>query len=633
MINLIRTMLQHRPRVSGGPDHRHRSDGGQVAITVVLGIVLIMVLGSAILVTQTTQNFHVVQNNLAQHYAYRAIEAGLNEYEYEIDTNPNLVLCNASNVSLPECQALQPFHFGSWNQVPNSGVGGSPIEYFSVYPYLDIPDGLVKAVIDGAAYGQGQYAHEYEKVTFQPTNSFLLHDWWSVHGIIDPEANGNARQCTLTAASEKLSGLSLLWGTGRNGANGYSNSCLNDLAWSDLGTSFNGPVFSDDPLMVCDFGQDTNLGNPSQSISIGSSSPWLPITTAAPSALSDQNCSNNPPSSYTNYNSAKTLLNQPQSTPPDAVSAVNDLSAVAKENGCIYSGPTTITFDGTAGILVNSPDTPTNASGQDTNNDLLKNTNTCLASLSTTPVPVPNDGVIVVQAAIPAAHGSSCASKTTPIVGSYFAQSGTQAQRNCEGNAIVGNKYYSPTNASQNLGLSGSLTIAAANNVVIDNSITYQDCAQVPGNNGTNSCQITTSGTNDILGLIASNFVELNHPSGKGACPTAGAGGTNCQLVNPRLDSVVLALQHDFAVNNYSSDSPRGTIALNGSMDQYFADIEGIASIQNGLQTGYLNAYNWDQRLSILSPPYFLTPGTQAWAVASLSVNSGGKSQYAPTGP
>lgn len=599
----------------------------------VLGIVLIMVLGTAILVTQTTQNFHVVQNSLAQHYAYRAIEAGLNEYEYEIDTNPNLVLCNASNVSLPQCQALQPFHFGQWNQVPNSGLGGSPIEYFSVYPYLDVPDGLVKAVIDGASYGQGHYVYEYENVTFQPTNSFLLHDWWSVHGIVDPATIGNASSCTLSAASEKTSGLSLLWGNGSNGANAYSSVCQSDLAWSALGTVFNGPVFSDDPLMVCDFGQTINLSNPSESVSIGPSSPWLPITTASPSALSDQGCSSKSPASYTNYNSAGTLLNQPQSTPPDAVSAVNNLASVAEENGCVYSGPTTITFDGTSGVLVNSPDTPTNGSGQDTNNDLLKNTNTCLGSTPTTPIPVPNDGVMVVQAATPAATGSSCATTTTPIVGTYFAQSGTQAQRNCEGNAIVGNKYYNPSNSSQNLGLSGSLTIAAANNVLIDNSITYQDCAQVPGNSGSSSCQITTSGTNDILGLIASNFVELNHPSGAAACPTAGAGGTNCQLVNPRIDSVVLALQHDFAVNNFTTDSPRGTISLDGSMDQYFADIEGTASAQSGLQSGYLNVYNWDQRLNILSPPYFLTPGTQAWAVASLSVNNGGKSQYAPTGP
>lgn len=600
--------------------HVRGGDDGQVAITLVLGVVLIMVLGTTILVTQTVQNFPIIQNNLAQHYAYRAVEAGLNEYEYQIDTNPNLVLCNTSNLNTRQCQALQPFKFGQWNQVPNSGLGGSPTEYFSVYPSIDIADGLVKAVIDGAAYATGGYAYQYASVAFQPTNSFLLHDWWSVHGIIDPATVNSS--CTLNAAAEKNTNLSLLWGNGVNGANAYSGACQSDLAWSALGTLFNGPVFSDDPLMVCNFGQPINLSSPSGSVDIGTSSPWLGITTADPTdALSNQGCGGASPSSFTNYNVASTLLGQPQSRPPDAVSAVNSLASVAKEDGCLYSGPTSITFDGTNGIIVSSPNTPTSG-GKDTNNDLLKNANQCIPSSPGAPIPIPDDGVIVVQAGTP-----SCT--TTPIVGSYFGQSTTQSAINCEGDAIVGNENYDPTTYTNNVGLRGSLTVAAANDVLIDNSITYDDCAgSVPGNNGASSCQISTT-ANDILGLIAGNFVELNHPAGASVCPT-GAGGLNCQLSNPRLDAVVLALQHDFAVNNYGSDSPRGTIALDGSMDQYFADIEGTASSGGGPQTGYLNAYNWDQRLNIISPPYFLTPGTKAWAVASLSVNTSGKSAFAP---
>ncbi len=597
-----------------------------MALVTVTGILLIMSLGSAILVTNTLQHFPLVQNDLAQHYAYRAVEAGLNEYEYEIDTDPNLVLCNATNLSTPQCQALQPFKFGQWNQVADSGLGGTPAEWFAVYPSLDIPDGLVKVVIDGAAQSVTGFTHTSEYVTFQPTNSFLLHDWWSVHGIIDPLTVGNQGSCTVNAANEKGTSLSLLWGNGSNGANAYQGACANDLAYSALGTLFDGPVFSDDPLMVCNFGQTVNLSNPSESVTIGPSSPWLPITTAGPAPLSNQGCGGAAPSTFTNYNSAGTLVNQPQERPPDAVSATNSLAAVAKENGCVYSGPTTITFDGSNGLLVNSPETPVNGSGKDTNNDPLKNTNTCIGSSPATPIPLPADGVIVVQAA-----GAPC-SVPTPITDpSYFDRSGAP---NCEGDAIVGNASYDPTDSTKNIGLRGSLTVAAANNVLIDNSITYDDCGANPPGNSSGSCQISST-ANDILGLIAGNFVELNHPAGVGTCPTVSgivSGGLNCQLKNPRLDAVVLALQHDFAVNNFSSGSPQGTIALNGSMDQYFADIEGTASVSNGLQSGYLNAYNWDQRLAILSPPYFLTPGTPAWAVAALTVK-GSASSHAPSGP
>ncbi len=193
-----------------------------------------------------------------------------------------------------------------------------------------------------------------------------------------PTPAGNANSCTLNAAAEKNTNLSLLWGNGSNGANAYSSSCQNDLAWSALGTSFNGPVFSDDPLMVCNFGQSVNLASPSGSVDIGPSSPWLGITTADPSAaLSNQGCGGASPTSFTNYNVAATQLGQPQSRPPDAVSAVNSLANVAKEDGCLYSGPTTITLDGTNGIIVSSPNTPT-SSGKDTNNDLLKNNNQCI---------------------------------------------------------------------------------------------------------------------------------------------------------------------------------------------------------------------------------------------------------------
>jgi hypothetical protein len=607
----------------------HRDDQGQSAIILVLGIVLIMTMGTTIFVTTTLQNFPVVQNNLAEHYAYRAVEAGLNEYEYVIETNPNLVLCNTTNLNTPQCQALQPFKFGQWNQVPYSGLGGSPTEWFSVYPTIDVADGLVKAVIDGAAQSTTGFAYQHESVSFQPTNSFLLHDWWSVHGIIDPVPAGDSTgsgACTVSAASEKDSSLSLLWGNGSNGANAYPSNCDGNanLAYSPPGTVFNGPVFSDDPMFVCSFGT-------TGSVNIGPASPWLGVTTAAPTAFTDQGpgCPGYP---NLNYNSGATLLNQPQATPPDAVSATDKLASVAKVDGCLYSGPTSITFDGTnaSGIgqyIVDSPETPlVTVSGviEDNNNDLLKNTNACVPQTAGQPVQLPNNGVILVQTA------SSCTNAldaTTTIVGSYWGSTSTPA---CEGNAIVGDETYNASGTS--VGLSGSLTVAAANDVIIDNSITYNDCGTTAPGNNASSCQI--SGTaNDILGLIASNYIDLNHPlSGSNNASTCGSGGgLGCDLSNPRIDAVVLALQHDFTVDNYQYGNSLGTIYDNGSMDQYFADIEGCSGCQ-GKTTGYINNYDWDQRLAIISPPYYLSPGTNAWSVASLNINAGSKSAYAPAG-
>jgi hypothetical protein len=512
--------------------------------------------------------------------------------------------------------------------VPYSGLGGSPTEWFSVYPSIDVADGLVKAVIDGAAQATTGFTYQHENVSFEPTNSFLLHDWWSVHGIVDPQVIGDSSSCTVSAASEKGTTLSLLWGNGSNGANSYPGGCNANFAYSPPGTVFNGPTFSDDPMFVCSFGA-------SGSVNIGPASPWLGVTTAAPNAFTDSGCNGYP---TLNYNAGATLVSQPQSVPPDAVSATNKLASVAMENGCLYSGPTSIAFDGVnaSGVgqyLVDSPETPLTTSGagvvEDANNDLLKNTNPCV-STSGQPVPLPNNGVILVETAATCPNSLDAA---TTIVGNYFGKSSGAA---ClEGNAIVGNHVYTGT-ASTNVGLTGSLTIAAANDVVIDNSITYNDCAGAVPGNVSSSCQIHSDGTtNDILGLIASNFIDLNHPVTTGNNPAnattcSSAGGLTCDLSNPRIDAVMLALQHDFAVDNYQFGANLGTIANDGSMDQYFSDIEGQAT-GNGTTTGYINNYNWDQRLGILSPPYYLSPGTDAWTVASLSVSSGSKSTYAPT--
>lgn len=646
--------------------HRYRAlralghEAGQVALILVIGVLLITAMGTTLLITQTTQTYPIIQNNLAQHYAYRAVQAGINEYEYEIQTDPNLVLCSSLTASTPACSQLLPFKFGVWNQVPNSGLGGSPAEYYAVSPTLDVADGVVKVTVDGAANAGNATTYESANVTFTPTNSFVQNAWWSVHEAVDPTVWSS---CGLSQAVEQAAGKpSLVWGDGINGANDFNSSgCTGNNSWWPLGTQFNGSVFSDDPVVVNTFGDAPNLNTLAGSIEIGTASPWSGINTADPyttnqtvnndyvygGPLTDLGMTYTAISNYVHYNSAKSTIGNAIQLPPNAVSAVNSLTSVAKENGCVYSGPTSITFDGTNAntgvgqVLVNSPDTPL-SNGKDADNDLIKNSNTCIGATTSTPVPIPTDGLMIVQGATPASGQTTCTSNAAvALVGSYYGESSTPT---CEGNAIVGNANYNASNSSLNVGLSGSLTIAAANNIVIDNSITYDDCGSTaPGNLGASSCQINDSANNtanDVLGLIGTNYVELNHPAtaanNQTFCSVATngntSGGLNCVLKNPRLDAVVLALQHDFAVNNAPDGLNAGTIQMNGAMDQYWADMEGVAYSPTDI-TGYMNDYNWDARLAIISPPYYLTPGTQAWGIGGLAINTAGKSSVAPAGP
>ena len=131
-----------------------------------------------------------------------------------------------------------------------------------------------------------------------------------------------------------------------------------------------------------------------------------------------------------------------------------------------------------------------------------------------------------------------------------------------------------------------------------------------------------------MLGLVADNYVEINHPVNNGnnvstCSQTLGAGAVNCDLSNPYIDAVVLALNHSFIVNNYNTGNGLGTINLNGTIDQDWRGPVGTFSGGGGLATGYAKNYQYDQRLIYLSPPYYLNPGTSQWGFASFTVAAG----------
>ncbi len=60
----------------------------------------------------------------------------------------------------------------------------------------------------------------------------------------------------------------------------------------------------------------------------------------------------------------------------------------------------------------------------------------------------------------------------------------------------------------------GLLTIGTANDIIIDGNLTYSDCTTwaTPTAPNASACQYNGSGKDDALGLIAYNYVEVNHP-------------------------------------------------------------------------------------------------------------------------
>jgi len=143
-----------------------------------------------------------------------------------------------------------------------------------------------------------------------------------------------------------------------------------------------------------------------------------------------------------------------------------------------------------------------------------------------------------------------------------------------------------------------------------------------------------TTASVDVLGLVALNYVEINHPlNGANNAPTCpagiGNGNPSCDLSNPIVDAVVLALNHSFIVNSYNSGSPLGSLTVNGTLDQDWRGPVGTLNGGGTIVTGYSKNYVYDSRMLYLAPPYYLNPGTSQWAIASFTVVAGACQQPA----
>ncbi|MHB1519298.1 MAG: hypothetical protein ACYCVN_12465 [Acidimicrobiales bacterium] len=620
MIRRASTIMTCRhPR---SPLRRRADDSGQQALLIVVSISIVMFLFSLVLVTQATQEAPIVNRSLINHAAYRALQAGVNQYLYAINQDPNGVTCTKPGAPACAYFAAQGFTFGQFNPVPNTprgptGISYTPSEWTAVgYPVLQQNTGTIQVAVVGAAgFANVASSIQYQTadITFKANNNFLLNVSWSQYNDEDPAISGSS--CTPTG---------YLWGGGGNNC-GYG-----DAGYINGYFPLYGPVFSDDEILVCN--------NPTATIDH--------ITTAAPQLTysAGGGCSNK-----VNYlhPSENLSINPYPQTPP---TNINALDQPAKSQGCFYQGPTTITFNSGGGYTVSSPDTPWQANNGTTQTtydglSLSNNKSSCLPSTGTSgSVTGPANGVIYVHNLNSAAcssgklpNGSAIASNplTTAYDAHGFSYDGEGPQPNCEGDAIVHGQ------------VNGAYTLATQNDINLDGNLTYANCPQLTASeqSSMNSAtplgpwpaaaqcsSISSSATNDILGLIATNFVSVNNPlqqSGPwwnptitpvATCGTSGASAPpDCSNPNPIIMASILALNHTFSVPNYAqSPGYLGTIDFWGSLGEKYIDIE-----ESGYGNGYGMSYNWDPRLSVLSPPDFFTPSTPSWITQSFSVTVG----------
>ncbi len=198
-------MTEHRfPRITGAASatgrrlrmRSRRGEGGQT-MPLVLGIILVLSLGTVVLVQNTFQQFPIVSKDMVQHEAYRAMVSGLDEYQYAVNANADFAACSARFFTPPStyansaltssstvCSALS---FGTWISVPGSGAANGPPGWFLVdNPVINTSTGNLSVNIVGAAGYKNEYNYQTAVVTLQPLNGFLLNVVWINYDQIDP---------------------------------------------------------------------------------------------------------------------------------------------------------------------------------------------------------------------------------------------------------------------------------------------------------------------------------------------------------------------------------------------------------------------------------------------------------------
>ena len=280
------------------------------------------------------------------------------------------------------------------------------------------------------------------------------------------------------------------------------------------------------------------------------------IRSAAPGTASSNICANNNNGTIQLNNcGSATILGTAEPGWKTISPPVTDtqLYTDASKYGVTYTGVTFITLNGSQATIKNCP-----------------------SSCTTSTISLTTDPIIYVN------NGSGC----TPY--SYSPFSVSYQSSGCVGDAYVAGSYTVP------------VTIATANNIIIDGSITTTSSNNVPTGSAT-------------LGLVANQFIRVMHGEtydGQGNC----TGDISSQTFSGiTIDAAMLAVQHSFIVDNYNCGNLLGNLSVYGAIAQYFRGPVGTIGSPG---TGYLKNYTYDNRLHVLLPPYVFDIGTADWLIS-----------------
>lgn len=376
------------------------------------------------------------------------------------------------------------------------------------------------------------------------------------------------------------------------------------------GEVINGPLHSNDALYIC-AGSTFN----------GS------VTSAYNTAPFYRNCG------AANFTQGKPAHDDSLEMPPTNTElryeTRSDLTATdVPRPGCLYTGPTKVTFNGDGTMTVRSPWTKAvniTATGGATNTacgtpGLGTNNGTTLGSSAGQTIPVPVQNVVYVQE-VPSdtADPNGWAATSTPA-GFSCPENGNglgfpMDTTTTSGRTTIETK---ETNLSSKAGpyygcragdvfvkgsvdkaVKGQVTIAAANYVWVTGNLKYAD----PGV--------------DVLGLIGQNAVWVWNPYGTVKTSGSGSNSTTTDSLltdtGREIDAAIMSVKHTFQVQNFEDGSPRGQLTVLGAIAQKFRGTVGRPPI------GYSKNYSYDVRFRSIAPPKFLQAVSTTYGISQVA--------------
>jgi len=527
---------------------RTSSESGFTMIATVTGLSLVATI-ALVAVAAVSGNINLTRGDLDRRQAYEAAKAGINEYAFHLKVDNSYWM---SCTDVPEPNAMNPPGKTSKRRPVPGQTGAAyavellPSESQTTYSKCSKADPAV-SMLESSGPLRGTFRVRStgfagkSKVaivaTFRPV-TFLDYVYFTQRETSDPasygfgnpssQLSGANSQCGKVLQERDAQGNALaLSSAGRNSAPipNAGSKYCNVISFVN-GDSINGPVHTNDAFAICNNPKFGRTIN--DSIEVSALPPGWYSTRNVPK--SGSSCSGSP-----NF-TGTFRTNAPVITPPPTNSELKNIALPAFK----FKGQVRICLSGTSMTVGNA--------------------GTCTGLYSG---PIPSNGVVYVENDI-------CSVSYSPFTATYPTTSGC-------GNAYVHGGY------------SGQLTIAAENDIIIDDDL-------------------IRSGDAAVLGLIANNFVRVYHYHPEVINPATYEpeckSGTEVGLGNVTIDAALLAINHSFIVDHYDCGSSQGTLTVRGAIAQKFRGAVGTT----GGDTGYLKSYNYDDRLRFLSPPSFIKP-------------------------